>query len=123
MMVPVMGLTKVPLKIKHPSNPEKFIEANFLVDSGAAYTVLPRKYWDQLGIKASFDQTFVLADGRTVKRSIGNALIEYQGREVGSPIVLGQANDSLLLGVLTLEALGLVLDPFSRKLYPAKLMM
>lgn len=118
-----MGLTKVILKVKNPSNPKKVIEEEFLVDSGAAYTVLPYKYVEKLGLKPSFEQSFLLADGRTVKRSIGSALIEFQGREIGSPVVLGKEHDSLLLGVLTLEGLGFVLDPFSRKLYPAKLML
>lgn len=118
-----MGITKVLLKVKNPTNPKKSIEEEFLVDSGASYTVLPHKYAEKLGVKPSFEQTFVLADGRTVKRSIGNALIEFQGREVASPVVLGEKQDSLLLGALTLEGLGLVLDPFSRKLYHARLMM
>lgn len=118
-----MGITKATMKVNNPTNPAKTIEADFLVDSGATYTVLPQKYIEQLGILPSFEQTFVLADGRTVKRSIGNATIEFQGREVASPVVIGKAHDSLLLGVLTLEAFGLVLDPFSRKLYPAKLML
>ncbi len=118
-----MGITKVTLKIKNPQYPKKSIEEDFLVDSGAAYTVLSKKLVEKLGLKASFEQDFILADGRTVKRAIGNAVIEFQGREVASPVVLGKEHDSLLLGVLTLEGLGLVLDPFSRKLYPAKLMM
>lgn len=116
-----MGITKVILKVKNPQNPQKFIEEEFLVDSGAAFTVLPQKYAEKLGLKPSFEQGFLLADGTTVKRSVGSALIEYQGREIASPVVLGKEHDSLLLGVLTLESLGLVLDPFSRRLHPAKL--
>jgi len=118
-----MGITKVTLKVKNPSDPKKVIQEDFLVDSGAAYTVIPKKYVGQLGLKPSFEREFMLADGRTVTRQIGNAIIEFQGQEVASPVVLGKKDDSLLLGVLTLEGLGFVLDPFSRKLYPAKLML
>lgn len=118
-----MGLTKVSLKVKNATDPKRFIEEEFLVDSGAAYTVLSKKYVERLGLKPSFKRSFLLADGRTVTRPIGNAIIEFQGQEVASPVVLGKKDDSLLLGVLALEGLGFVLDPFSRKLYHAKLML
>lgn len=118
-----MGTTTVTLKVKNPRKPSLVIKADFLVDSGAAYTVLPKVLVKKLGLKPSFKQEFILADGRKVVRDIGNAFIEYQGRETASPVVLGEEEDSLLLGVLTLEALGLALDPFTRKLYPAKLML
>lgn len=118
-----MGITKAKLIIKNPSSPKKFVEGEFLIDSGASYTVLSKKYVEKLGLKPSFEQEFILADGRVVKRLIGNAIVEFQGREVASPVVLGKEHDSLLLGALTLEGFGLVLDPFARKLYPAKLML
>jgi clan AA aspartic protease len=118
-----MGMTTVTIKIKNPQNPSKVVEGDFLVDSGAAYTVVPQKLVRKLGIKPSFRQKFTLADGTTIERDIGKAFIEYQGRETAVPIVLGKARDSSLLGVLTLEALGLALDPFERKFYPATLML
>ena len=36
-------------------------------------------------------------------------------------MILGEDKDEALLGALTLEAMGLVLNPFSRELVPAKL--
>lgn len=116
-------MTTVALRVKNPQKPSQIIEADFLVDSGAAYTVLPQALVKKLDLKPSFKQEFILADGRKVTRNISSAFIEYQGREVASPVVLGRERDSLLLGSLTLEALGLILNPFERKLYPAKLMM
>lgn len=118
-----MGLTTVSLKVKNPQIPSRTVKGDFLVDSGAAYTVLPKHLVLKLGLKPNFKQEFVLADGRKVVRDIGSAFIEYQGRETASPVILGKRDDSMLLGVLTLEALGLALDPFQRKLYPAKLML
>lgn len=116
-------MTSVSLKVKNPEKPSQVIEDDFLVDSGAAYTVLPQSLVKKLGLKPSFQQEFILADGRKVRRDIGKAYIEYQGRETASPVVLGEEEDSLLLGAITLEALGLALDPFQRKIYPAKLML
>lgn len=118
-----MGLTKVKLEITNPSKPSKKITEEFLVDSGAFYTVLPKHFVDKLDLKPSYNQDFSLADGTTIKRPIGSAYISFQGRKVASPVVLGKANDSALMGVLSLEALGLILDPFQRKIHPAKLVL
>jgi clan AA aspartic protease len=118
-----MGITKVDLEIKNPENQKLKVKTRFLVDSGASFTVLPRELVKKLNLKPSFQQSFTLADGRVVKRKIGNALIKFRKREVASPVVLGKKEDTLLLGVLTLEAMGLILDPFQRRLYRAKLML
>lgn len=118
-----MGLIDVKLKVKNPKDESKYLEEKFLVDSGANFTVLPEKAWKKLKLKPSWEQEFSLTDGRIIKRKIGNAIIEYQGRQSATPIILGKKRDSLLLGVITLESLGLTLDPFQRKIYRTKLMM
>lgn len=118
-----MGTTTVKLKIKNPANPKLVVEEDFLVDSGASFTVLPQKLTRKLRLRPKHEQEFSLADGRTIKRKIGAALVSFRGKETASPVVLGEKNDTPLLGTLTLESLGLVLDPFQRKLYPAKLII
>lgn len=116
-------MTEVTLKVKNLRYPSKTFEGIFLVDSGAAYTVLPKDILKKLGIKPQREETFSLADGRLIKRKVGSALYEFEGREAAAPILFGEKDDSLLLGAFTLEALGLTLDPFKRKLYKALLRM
>lgn len=118
-----MGITKVVLRVKNPKDESRFIEREFLVDSGAAFTVVPKPLLDKIGIRPTGEQKFTLADGRTIKRKIGEAIFEMDENRAPGPVVIGQKNDALLLGTLTLEAMGLVLDPFRRKLYKAKLML
>lgn len=118
-----MGMTTVKLTIKNPGNPTKKAEADFLVDSGAHYTVVPSSLVRRLGLKPAYSQEFSLADGRVIKRPIGAALVRLDGRELPVAVVLGQKDDDPLLGVTTLETFGLMLDPFKRKIYPAKLML
>lgn len=117
-----MGMTKVKLTIKNPLKPGKIAEEEFLVDSGAHYTVLPQIIVKQLNLKPAYEQEFSLADGRTIKRKIGSALVNFEGRELAVTIVLGEKDDSPLLGVTTLESFGLMLDPFRRRIYKSKLM-
>lgn len=118
-----MGMTQVKLKVKNPKNPSKAFEGKFLVDSGATYTVVPEDILKKLGIKPQGKEEFSLADGRHIAREVGNALYEFQGIERAAPVLFGEKGDSLLLGAFTLEALGLTLDPFKRKLYKAILRM
>ena len=118
-----MGMTNVKLTIKNPFKSGRKVSENFWVDSGAVYTVLPGSIVKKLGLKPSFEQEFSLADGTVVKRSIGSATIDFEGRELAVPVVLGENGDNPLMGATTLESFGLVLDPFKQKLHHRKLLM
>lgn len=118
-----MGLTDVALTIKHPTDPKKATKADFLVDSGAAFTVVPYRIVQRLGLTPNFTREFTLADGRKVKRTIGNAIVRFGNEEIATPVVLGEKGDSPLLGALTLEAFGLTLDPFQRIVSRSTLML
>jgi hypothetical protein len=43
--------------------------------------------------------------------------------ESHSPVILGEPGDAPLLGVVTLENLGLVFNPFTRTLHPMRLLL
>lgn len=118
-----MGFVRLNLKIKNPAEPEKEAEEKFLVDSGAQYTVVSGGLLKKLGLKPHRTQGFVLADGTEIKRKVGSALFEYGKYQAASPVVFGKEGDSNLLGVVTLEAFGLMLDPFKRELRPMKLFL
>lgn len=117
-----MGLTNISATITDLSG-EKRITGDFLVDTGAAYTVIPKKMVGKLDIKTDRIQRFSLADGTIVTRKLGSAIVEIDGQRAASTVVIGEKDDSPLLGVITLENMGLMVDPFSRKLRPMKLML
>ncbi len=94
-----------------------------LVDSGAIYSVVPTAVLRRLGIPPRRRETFTLADGSHVRRSVGLAIFELEGREGGSQVIFGAQGDACLLGAVTLEELGLMLDPLKRQLRPLKLML
>ncbi len=114
-------MTSVNLKVKNPAHPSKIFEGRFLVDSGATYTVVPAETLKKLGIKPDRIEDFELADGTSIKRPVGSAFYEFEGRESAAPVLFGEKDDSLLLGTFTLEALGLILDPLKRQLHQATL--
>lgn len=116
-----MGLVYVEAVVKHEG---KAVPVKLLVDSGATYTVLKREVWEALGLKPLQEMEFILADGTVIRRRVSEALIELRGYgERHTPVVLGESEDENLLGIVTLEIFGLVLDPFRRELRPARMLM
>jgi clan AA aspartic protease len=111
-----MGLTVLEIEVGNPANPEITETLEFLIDSGAVYSVVPTPILEKLGIKPLSEQEFRLADGTKIVRNKGIALFKYKDKIGGADVIFGEENDSLLLGAFTLEALGLVLDPLKREL-------
>ena len=95
----------------------------FLVDSGAKYTVLPADAWKAIGLQPKRRLTFILADGTQIERNVSEAYISLPEGDAHTPVVLGEEGDQALLGVVTLEELGLVFNPFQRSLQPARMML
>ena len=118
-----MGLTFIKAKITNPARPRKSADLEFLVDCGAAYSVVPASVLKRLGIKPRTKRTFILADGSSVERKMGHALFRLDGNEGASPVIFGEKDDSTLLGVVSLEALGLILDPLKRELRPLPMVL
>jgi len=118
-----MGITAISATITSLNDPKIKVTEKFLVDTGAAYTVVPYNLSKKLGLKPVKTQEFVLADGTSVKRKLGHAMVEINGDKTPTIVVLGEKGDSALIGVLTLEGMGLMVDPFKRKLRPMRLML
>ena len=114
-----MGMTTVEGTVAGPKGKRTHFE--FLVNSGAKYTLLPSKSWRAIGLKPQRTMTFVLADGTKIQRSISECYIELPQGKTHTPVILGKRGDEALLGVVTLEELGLVLNPFDRTLQPARM--
>lgn len=95
----------------------------WLVDSGATYTLLPTEAWQRIGLKAKRSVGLTLADGTQVERNVSECYILLPQGEGHTPVILGEPNDQALLGVVTLEILGLVLNPFTRELQPMRMML
>ncbi len=111
-----MGLTFLTIEVGNPAHPDVTEEVEFLIDSGAIYSVVPTPILQRLGIQPLAQQEFRLADGSRIVRQKGIALFRYQNRVGGADVVFGEEGDSQLLGAFTLEALGLGLDPLRREL-------
>lgn len=116
-----MGLTSIEGEVR--GTPSKGVRVCFLLDSGASYTLLPETVWKALKLKPKRTMTFSLADGTTIDRDISECLIKLPQGEGHTPVILGMTGDEPLLGAVTLEILGLVLNPFNRTLHPMRMML
>ena len=111
-----MGLTFLELEIANPANQAVTAKLDFLIDSGAIYSVVPTAVLERLGIQPLTMQEFRLANGTKVQRKKGLAIFKYGERIGGADVIFGEEGDTVLLGAFTLEALGLSLDPLRREL-------
>lgn len=118
-----MGLTVLNVQVGNPSEPDKLETLEFLVDSGAIYSVVPASVLQKLGIKPLVAEEFHLANGEIIRRQKGGAVFKYGERIGVADVIFGEPGDSLLLGAFTLEALGLSLDPLRRELKPIPMML
>ncbi len=66
---------------------------------------------------------FTLADGTTIERRISECHFALAGVDGHSPVVLGEPGDEALLGTVTLEVMGLMLNPFTRTLEPMRMLL
>jgi predicted aspartyl protease len=118
-----MGVTTLMIEVANPARPGVTERLEFTVDSGSTYSVVPEPVLRRLKIRPLGRETFQLANGATIVRRKGMAVFKYRQWIGGGDVIFGEKGDAVLLGVLTLEALGLALDPIKRELKPMRLMM
>jgi len=118
-----MGLTSQKLVVTESRRARRKAAVNFLIDSGAVYSLVPAPLLKKLGIRPYRNVDFALADGTTITRQVGDAYFEFQGEGGAAPVIFGETGDEPLLGATTLESIGLVLDPFKRRLIPMRMLL
>ncbi len=116
-----MGITYIEGQVKGPRG--KPASVKFLIDSGATYTLLPKAVWKRIGLKPKRKMSFTLADGSPINRAVSEVYIKLTQGKAHTPVILGEENDQALLGVVTLEILGLVFNPFDRTLQPMRMLL
>ena len=118
-----MGVTHVPGRVRRRDDRGPVVPVRFLVDSGAIYSVLPEDVWRRLRLRPVRTAEFTLADGSTITRGVSECTFDVAGVAGTSPVVLGEAAEGPLLGAVTLETLGLMLNPLTRELLPMRLVL
>lgn len=102
--------------ISNPSDRNKRWEGQFLVDTGATDSLVPRQYLEAIGIHPEAQRTYVVADGSEIRMDVAIARIELMGEIAGGTVLFGDENTEPRLGGTALESLGIEVDPIEGQL-------
>ena len=114
-----MGKVVERVRITNIFHPEKSVEVDALIDTGAAMVVLPQNIVDKLGLRKVREVKVRYSNNKIEMKPVYRAvIIEILGRE-GTFDVIGEEEGSQpLIGQVVLEVLDLVVDPRTRRLIP-----
>ena len=99
-------------------NGRRSLEIEAMVDTGAAFSIVPADVLNDLGVTPIDRLDFTLADGRRVECDIGQAVATVEGKSIHTLVAFGEENTLALLGAYTLEGLRLAVDPVRGELVP-----
>lgn len=93
---------------------------NVLVDTGATWTVIPPRLAEEIGaIELPWEVEAKTADGRTIKAEAVGLEIQI-GEHKGPTLAILLEGATVLVGVRTLEDLGLKVNPVEEELEPTR---
>ena len=116
-----MGITYIEGQVTGSTG--KKATVRFWIDSGATYSLVPKTVWESLELVPKRKLSFTLADGTIIERQVSECHVEFPQGDGHTPVILGEEGDQPLLGVVTLEILGLVFNPFKRTLQAMRMML
>ena len=107
--------TRVQIATREGENAQE-IEA--LVDTGAAYSMMPESVLRQIGVQPTGSQAIEYADGRLDTRPIGWAEASVDGHSGGILVIFGPDGMTPLFGAHSLHSLRLMVDSPNERLVP-----
>lgn len=112
-----MGMLRVDVEIESPTRPgERQLLRQIIVDTGAELSWAPATVLEGIGIGRVKLIRFQQADGTTLERWVGFAILHAAGAVTIDEIVFGAPGDLVLLGARTLEGMNLKVDLVERRL-------
>uniref|UniRef100_A0A7C4FG86 Aspartyl protease n=1 Tax=Thermofilum pendens TaxID=2269 RepID=A0A7C4FG86_THEPE len=117
-----MSFVKIKVGVFNPAEPSRVVEVEGVVDTGAVYTVVRRDILEGLGLKPLGRKRFK-AFGGYVERDVGEAGLLLMGERRTVPVIFGETEDAVVIGVTALEIFGLEVDPVRGTLREAELLL
>jgi len=114
-----MGTFSVQATVANLADPTMRVTLGLLVDTGATWTTLPGDVAADIGAAQLGMRRVRLADGRVEEWPAAAIHITLDGHEGPTFCLIGPRGGPSLLGAVTLEELGLAVDPAARRLVPA----
>jgi len=112
-----MGTFRVQIEVGDPQG-KRFQPVDALVDTGATNTSLPSPLLESLGVTPHTTMIFELADGRELELAVGRTWVKVDAQQEFTQVVFASDGTEPILGAVTLEEMGLAVDPVKRRLQP-----
>jgi predicted aspartyl protease len=113
-----MGSFKAKLRIWNPDKPDAAEELEALVDTGAAFSWVHRERLERMGAQLLRRIGFRAIDGSILERDTAAVWVTSDGFKAPDIVVMAEPGDMEVIGVHTIEGLGLAADPVQKKLIP-----
>ena len=110
-----MGIFYVDAEIGDPQG-TRYETVRVLVDCGATHTALPKSVLERLGVVPETTRPFKIADGSDIERPVGYTRMRLGGESIVTPVAFCNDGEPALLGAVSLEILGLGIDPVNSRL-------
>ena len=104
-----MGYVRVKEELGDPDR-HTVLQVDFLADTGAFFTAISGELARKIGINAVTTTKATLADKTEIEVGLSYAYVKILDREATLPVAIMDVPEPLL-GVTTLEGLGLKVDP------------
>ena len=115
-----MGLTHVAVELSQihskDENGQRTYSAEFLVDTGAMDSMAPASELRKIGIEPVGKRFYELASGEFQEYEHGIAQVSFMGEVTWTDIIFGPDKCGPILGVITLENAGFLVDPKNQRL-------
>jgi len=112
-----MGHVDVNISLGSPDR-SRFVDIVANVDTGATFSMMPRRVLEDLGITPTRTELFRLADGGSVTKEVGEIPVRLDGKVLTTTCLFGDDGQPALIGVVTLEQFLLGVDTVNGRLVP-----
>ena len=114
-----MGKVVEKVKLTSLFEPEKSVEVEAVIDTGATMVVLPKDIVEELGLRKMREVKVRHANNKVETKPIyGVVNIELKGRSANIDVLVEEKGSQPLMGQVLLELLDLIVEPKTRKLIP-----
>ena len=117
-----MGHVTTKVTITNPDESGRSQHVDALVDTGATFTVIPRRLADELSLPITGQRRVRTANGEAALDS-ARAIVQINGQSEINPVLVSDTLDRVLIGVITLETLSLTVDPTTGELNEAEALL
>jgi predicted aspartyl protease len=113
-----VGTFKVGCVFRNPGRRGRTVHVpKLLVDTGSEHTWVSEGSLKRIGIRPEKkDVAFIMANGKTITRRVGFAIVQIGEHFTIDEVVFGQTGDLQILGARSLEGLNLTVDARRKRL-------